>query len=101
MTCQKCTGLLLSRWDHEVREYETFCAVCAWRPAYQAPKPAPPDNRGRYQRETSLHVCQCGHPKVPWRSRCRGCLDRDVMNDRKRVYNEKTRAVQATRKAFS
>ena len=101
MNCHKCKSLTFERWDHELREWEVFCPLCAWRPAYAAPKPLPPDsNRGRYVREPSVHVCKCGRAKVPWRSSCRDCLDRFIEFDRKYTKREKTRAVKATRKAF-
>lgn len=102
MICPKCTSITFERWDHEVREWERFCPLCSWRPAYAVPKPThEKDNRGRYERESSVHICKCGKAKVPWRSSCRDCLDRWVEFDRKYTKREKTRAVNATRKAMS
>lgn len=105
MACQKCTSVLLSRWDHEVRAQEVFCPCCSWRPAYAVPVPVPPVSaNGRPNTEMvkpSLHVCKCGWPKVPWRSRCRGCLDRKLEYEQKRLREQKAIAVQAVRKAFA
>ena len=102
MKCSRCGGLLVTQWDVDLRIEEWRCAICSFRPAYAEPKPTPEnDNRGRYEHESSVHICKCGHPKVPWRSSCRDCLDRWVERDRKYIKREKTRAVNATRKAMS
>ena len=101
MTCLKCTSLTLERWEHELREWEVFCPLCSWRPAYAERKPSPPKSpRVRYEREATAHLCKCGRAKVPWRSSCRDCLDRWIEFDWKYTKREKTRAVKATRKAF-
>lgn len=102
MRCGKCTGLLLSRWDHELRVNELFCGICAWRPAYKAPAPSPlPSNRGRYQREVSIHSCGCGAPKVPWRSKCRECLVKQLDYARAKQKQEKHRAKNEAKRMFA
>lgn len=101
MTCQKCQGLLVPQWDGELRVEEWKCLLCSWRPAYAVPLTLPPDNRGRHKRETSIHVCDCGRAKVPWRSSCRDCLDRRLAYERMQARIEKERQQRTARKEFS
>lgn len=70
-------------------------AACLCRPETGSAR-----GRGRYKRETSIHVCSCGHPKVPWRSRCRPCLLKQKTASQARRAQEKKRAKDEARRMF-
>lgn len=94
MRCAKCAGCLVDEHGEE------RCVNCGFRPGFAVLKPAPVDTRGRYQRVSSLHVCECGHAKVPWRTYCRGCLDRLMEYYRKKAAKDKSGVRKAVQREF-
>lgn len=97
MTCPRCQGCLAENWNTDLRCVEVHCIQCGHYPQWTVKVP-PVENRGKHERESRVHSCQCGRPKVPWRSSCAKCLIRLAQNSQRKRMEERTRATQSMRK---
>lgn len=101
MTCSRCTGLLVTEWNVEYYQYILKCILCGHYP--MRTMPLDDETRGVEKKKVvaTLHQCECGHAKVPWRSYCRGCLDRRMMYERRRIWKEKKRSRAELKRALA
>lgn len=73
ITCPRCQGCLVQQWNVELRCNDSRCIACGHYPTWPT-KDRPVENRGKHARESCVHSCRCGRPKVSWRSVCAKCL---------------------------
>lgn len=104
MLCQRCNGLLATRYDVELCDWEGYCVNCGAIP-FAAKLTTPPKHglckENRAKMEDDPFLCACGKGKNPERAKCLACNARQRLEWRKKVKERRERAREALKKELA